>query len=310
VLHLAIVLLACALVAQVTGNNLSTCSGAIVSSRMVSRRAGVWITSAGYACGLVLEGGVMRTGFAKLMPDRTDALVLIALGTASVIFVIAHLRRVPQSLSQTFASAILGISVARHVAVNRAFVATMLSFWICAPLAAIVLIVVLMRYARNVLHVKNVWGAMSRIKALLLGLSFFAAFTLGANTIGLVYAAMPTDPRVLVLVVLAIVIGSRWLSAGELRRVGNEIIPMRYINSITTQFSAVVLMEIATLLGVPLSYTEVFTASVYGAGFSYKSRLLTTKSAKTIGYSWLAMLTISFLMAYALTATLGTHASM
>jgi len=251
----------------------------------------------------------MRIGFARLMPTHTDPLVLIALFTASVIFLIAHLRRVPQSLSQTFASALLGISVARHVAVNRLFVLTMVSFWVCAPLAAIVLIVFLMRCSRRLIHEQNVWDTTGKIKASLLVLSFLAAFTLGANTIGLVYAAMPSDPYTVFLVVLAIIIGSSFLSSGELRRVGNEIIPMRYINSITTQFSAVVLMEIATLLGVPLSYTEVFTAGIYGAGFSYKSRLLTTRSAKTIGYSWLAMLVVSFLMAYALTAMLVTHAS-
>jgi PiT family inorganic phosphate transporter len=309
VLHLAIVLAACTLVAQVSGNNLSVCTGAVISSRIVSRWTGAWIAVAGYSLGLVVEGPAMRPAFAKLMPGASpDSLVMVALGAGIVIFVVAHLTRVPQSLSQTFAAVILGIGAARHLAVDRAFVLTMLAFWIGAPLASIVVIVFLMRVSRRILSERNVWGTTRKIKASLLALSFLAAFTLGANTIGFVYAAVPYDPRTLALVVLAIVVGSTRLSAGELRRVGNEIVAMRYVNAITAQFSSIALVEAATLLGVPLSNSVVFTSGVFGAGFSYKHRLLTAKAAKTIAYAWLAMPVIGFLMGYAAAAILARHA--
>lgn len=307
-LHLAIVLAVCTLAAQVSGNNLSVCTGAVISSRIVSRWTGIWIAVAGYSLGLVVEGPAMRTGFAKLMPNSTDSLVLVALATGIVIFVVAHLQRVPQSLSQTFAAVILGIGAARHLAINRAFVFTMLAFWICAPLASIVAIVFLMRVSRRILGERSIWGTVRKIKASLLVLSFFAAFTLGANTIGFVCAAIPYDPRTLVLVVLAIVVGSTRLSAGELRRVGNEIVAMRYINAITAQFSSIALIEAATLVGVPLSNSVVFTSGVFGAGFSYKHRLLTAKAAKTIAYAWLAMPVIGFLIGYVAAAILARHA--
>jgi PiT family inorganic phosphate transporter len=100
------------------------------------------------------------------------------------------------------------------------------------------------------------------------------------------------------LAVAAIVAGSVLFSAGELRRVGNEIVALRYVNAIAAQSSAIVLVELATLLGVPLSYTVVFTAGVYGAGFSYTHRLLTARAARTIAFSWLAMLLAGFLLGY------------
>jgi len=302
VLHLAIVVAACVLVAQVAGNNLSVCTGAIMASRMVSRWTGVWIAAAGYSAGFLAEGGVMRTALARLMPDRTEPLVMIALATGIVVFAIAHMRRVPQSLSQTFAAGILGIAAARHGAVDRVFVVTMLGFWIAAPLGSIVLIVGLMRLARRLINERDVWSTTARVKASMLALSFLAAFVLGANTIGFVYAAVPGNPRTLAAAVLAIIVGSIAFSAGELRRIGNEIFAMRYVNAIAAQFSSVLLVEVATALGVPLSYTEVFAAGVYGAGFSYRHRLLRAKSAAAIGSSWLAMLVIAFLLGYAATA--------
>lgn len=304
-LRAAIELAACVLAAQVAGNNLPACAGAVISSRMVARRTGVWIAIAGYSLGLLIEGPAMRTAFVRLMPHSTEPLVLAALGLGITIFLIAHFRRVPQSLSQTFAAVILGISAARHIPFDRVFVPVMLGSWAVAPLLSVVLIIFLMRLSRRLVDERNVWETARRVKASLLVLSFLAAFVLGGNTIGLIFAAVPHDRWTAVPAVLAIVAGSAWFSTGELRRIGNEIVALRYVNAITAQLSSVVLVETATLLGVPLSYTVVFTSGIYGAGFSYKHRLLTAKSARTILSSWLAMLLIGFLAGYGVVA-LGT----
>jgi inorganic phosphate transporter, PiT family len=305
VLRLAIEFAACVLVAQVAGNNLSVCTGAIIASRMVSRWTGVGIAVAGYSAGLLVEGPVMRIAFARLLPDRTEPLVMAALATGVVIFVIAHLRRVPQSLSQTFAAGILGIAAARHAPVDLAFVVAMLAIWAAAPAGAIALIAVMMRAVRRIINEHDVWGTTANVKAAMLALSFLAAFTLGANTIGFVYAAVPANAGTLAAAVVAVVVGSVAFSAGELRRVAYEIFDMRYVNAITAQFSSIVLVEAATVLGVPLSYTEVFAAGVYGAGFSYKHRLLRAKSATVIVSTWLTMLATAFLLGYAAAAVLG-----
>ncbi|HXX38449.1 MAG TPA: inorganic phosphate transporter [bacterium] len=305
--HAAIVLLASTLIALVAGNNLSACSGAIISSRVTSRRAGILITIIGYSLGLGLQGRTLQAGFLALMPNRSDVLVLIALATAIVIFVVAHLTRVPQSLSLTLACAILGISTATHGAISEPFVLTMLAFWVFAPVVSVLLIVGSMQCSRQLINERSVWGTIRGIKGLLVALSFLAAFTLGANTIGFVYAAMPRTWYDLVIAVLAITAGSILLSAGEIRRVGNEILPMRYINSINSQLSSVVLVELATLFSVPLSNTQTFTMGVYGAGLSYKYRLLIGKSAKIILSSWLGMVIISFLLGYMMADVLVVH---
>jgi inorganic phosphate transporter, PiT family len=305
VLHRAIVLAACVLVAQVSGNNLSACTGAVISARMVTRRTGIWIAVAGYSLGLLLEGPAMRGAFVRLMPAATEPLVMAALGIGIVTFLIAHIKRVPQSLSQSFAAIMLGMGAARHAAFDRTFVPMMLAFWLCAPLLSIGLIVFLMRFSRRLVDQRDVWRTTRRLKMSLVVLSFLAAFVLGGNTVGFVYAALPPGRWTLVLIVLAIIVGSTLFSAGELRRIGNEIIALRYVNAIAAQFSSIVLVEAATLLGVPLSYTVVFTSGVYGAGFSYKHRLLTAKAAATILSSWLAMLLAGFLMGYGAAAILG-----
>ena len=76
--------------------------------------------------------------------------------------------------------------------------------------------------------------------------------------------------------------------------------PVRYLNAIMSQLVSALEVEIATLFGVPLSNTQTFTASLYGAGYSYKARLMRKKPAYVIVTIWLASAILSFLVAFAM----------
>ena len=139
------------------------------------------------------------------------------------------------------------------------------------------------------------------IKLALLALSFFAAFVLGANTIGFLYAAASgfMDPLYGVLITMvAIIVGSVLLSRGELKRLGSEILPLRYINALVSQSVTVILLEAATLLSIPASETWMFTSSLYGAGVSYRTRLIRRKPLFTIVSSWMDMSLIALLLGF------------
>ncbi len=289
------------LVSLVSGNNLSSCTGAIISGKIVSRKAGIAIAVFGYASGLLLEGGILQSGVIALLPIKTETFITIALATSIVIFLYAHFKRIPNSLSFTFAAAILGISSAAGFSVNISFVSAMFLFWLLTPIASIFLTIVLMRSSRRAVSKKRIWPTVNKMKLILVIVSFFTAFTLGANTIGFVYSAIPDSSYNLIVIIAALVFGSIALSGRELNRIGNEIIPFRYLNSVASQVSSALLVEIATLFSIPLSNTQAFTMSIYGAGLSYKNRLLIKKPAIEITKAWIYMVIISFIAAYALT---------
>lgn len=289
------------LVSLVSGNNLSSCTGAIISGKIVSKRYGILIAVLGYIAGLILEGGILRSGVIALLPVKTTALITIALATSIVIFLYAHIRRIPNSLSFTFAAAILGISAAAGFSVNMAFVFAMVLFWLLTPIASIFLTIVLMRSSRRMVSKRKIWPAVNKMKLILVVVSFFTAFTLGANTIGFVYSAIPDGSYNLIVIIAALIFGSIALSGRELNRIGNEIIPFRYLNSVASQVSSAVLVEVATLFSIPMSNTQVFTMSIYGAGLSYKNRLLIKKPAIEITKAWIYMVIISFIASYAFT---------
>ena len=297
-LDLIIFFLSFVLITLVAGNNLSACSGAMISGRVVSKRFGILLTVLGYILGLALQGQILKGGLYSLLPNPSPLAVSVALFIAVIVFIYSYLKKVPQSLSMTFSSAILGISLASGFKTNVMFLASMFSFWILAPLVSIVLVLFLMRVSNHIVNKRHVWRTVGRIRTLLIIVSFLTAFTLGANTMGLLYASLPESVYNLPLAITGIIIGSFLLSGRGLRRISNDIITIRYLNSLNSQFASTLLVEIATLFGIPLSNTQIFTTSVYGAGLSYKNRIIKKKPAKEIVYFWIVMIAASFVLGY------------
>jgi len=293
-----ILILSFILIALVSGNNLPVCSGSIIGSRIVSRRNGVLIAIIGYILGLILEGDMLRNGVNAVLPFKSEQSIIIAFTVAIFVFLIAHKMRVPQSLSVNFTSILLGISMAMHLPINWLFLSFIILFWIIAPIISIVAMRPLMHKTYSLVKKKRIWPTINLIRLLLILFSFFAAFTLGANTLGLLYATIPKGLYSLLAALLGIIFGSLLLSGGELRRIGNEIISLRYINALNSQIISVLLVELAVLLSIPLSNSQTFIASIYGSGLSYKNRILLRSPIKSIAITWIGGALASFALAY------------
>lgn len=292
------------LVALVCGNNLSACSGAIITGGVVDRKTGISITIVGYIAGFLLQGNLLRTGLIALMPVQSEFLVVIALAVALVVFIISHLLRIPQSLSITFAMAIIGIGIAYGNMSDLHFVSYMVGFWVLSAIATGLVVVMAMRSVRDTLLKSNVWNVIRNIKLLLVIVSFFTAFVLGANTIGFLFAAVSGLTNTIyakIITILAIILGSVLLSSGELRTIGSDIIPLRYLNALISQIASVVVVEIATLFSIPASNTQTFTASLYGAGLSYHTRIIRKKPMFNIIISWILTAAASLFLGFFVT---------
>ncbi len=236
------------------------------------------------------------------MPVQNTVLLSEAFGIAIVVFVLADRFRVPLSLTIVFTGMLAGFGFGMGKGVNLEFIGRIAAFWILAPLFSLFTMKPLLQYSTNALRRGHLWRKIRQIKQWLVVISFFTAFTLGANTLGLLYSSIPfSNLYKLAIASLAIFIGSTFLSEGELRRLGNEIISLRYLNALLSQAVSALEVEVATLLGVPLSNTQTFTASLYGIGYSYKARLMKKKPAYMIVTIWIASIILSFLLAFALT---------
>jgi PiT family inorganic phosphate transporter len=108
----------------VAGNNLSDCVGPAIGSRIVTKRFGMLVGSAGFASGLLIQGSGMIQSVVILLPNASPELRSEAILVAIIVFVVAFKLRVPMSLSMALVGLLAGLSIAEDSPANAMFVST------------------------------------------------------------------------------------------------------------------------------------------------------------------------------------------
>jgi PiT family inorganic phosphate transporter len=292
-LSIVILVLTFITVMLVSGNNLSACVGPAVGSRIITKRCGMLLGAVGFSLGLIAQGIGMTKTVNILLPNATLQFRAEALLVAIIIFVIADLIRVPASISMALVGLLAGLSIATGTLTNMAYVSEVAAMWIVAPLIAIIFAFYLIRIINRNLP-ENIWRRLQTYKILIIVLAFSTSYVLGANTLGLIVATGGFNIATITASIVAIFIGTFYLSAGEIRRVGQELFLMRYPNATATLVVSTVLVEIATALKIPLSNTQALASAVFGTGISYKSKFVSVKPFLIIALSWVIVPLLGF----------------
>ncbi len=301
IFEILLVVLVFLAVALVAGNNLSACAGPAVGARILTKRAGALLGAAGFSAGLLVQGWGMTNTIVNLMPNASAVLQAEVLVVAIVVFIIALLARVPLSFSMSLVGLFAGVSVADGLNGQLSYMTGVVVMWFVAPIAAVLVAFYLIRFI-NSRKVRNIWGTIRFYKLLLIVLAFTSAYTLGANTLGLIVATAGFNWATVAAAVAAVFVGALFLSEGAIRRVGQDFYLMRYSNATVALAASTILVEIAAFLNIPLSNTQTTTAAVFGAGISYKSKFLSLKPYLTIIASWIIAPLLSFAIGYLIVA--------
>lgn len=272
------------LVAIVSGNNLSIAVGSLVGSNVTKKDAALIIGILGFVSGFLIGTNHMRETTTLLFPYPPLTILLILLGSI-LIFVVAQVSRVPISLTMAIVGIAIGIFIRSGNYSRIDIVSRIASMWIIAPLLAVLFSYIMIKL---VVRWKNrrIWKTASTMKIILLILAFFSSFTLGENTIGFIAAMFPPGIIVYSIVIAGIVFGSLFLSSGVLRRISYEIYSLSYSSAMVSLISSSVLVEMATLLGLPLSNTQTLTSGILGSGLGKKMRALSLKPVVRILLLW------------------------
>ncbi|MEM0155459.1 MAG: inorganic phosphate transporter [Thermoplasmataceae archaeon] len=290
------VFLAGALTAFVAGNNLSAAVGTIIGSRITSRSVGIVIGIIGFALGLLLEGRALHSASANLIPP-SYRLESYAFLVAFLLFIAAYLMRAPLSLTMVLVGVSVGLSLHYGYSINTGFISIVILAWVVAPIGSIAFAYLLSVGLRK-WNPRNFWSEISLLKVLLVVVSFLTAFTLGANTLGLIANMEGFDVYVIISMLLGIVIGSVFLSRGIIKRVAQEMYLMRYSNALTSLLVSSIFVEVATILSIPLSNTQTLTSSVFGTGMSYRTKAIYLGPFLLVAGSWLVSPIAGLILGY------------
>jgi len=237
----------------------------------------------------------------NLMPNASMQFQAEALIVAIIIFVIAQVARLPMSLSMSLVGLLAGVAFARNMALQIPYLSGIVAMWFVAPVVAAAFAYYMIRYL-NSRKVTNIWRRIRFFKVILIVLAFTSAYTLGANTLGLIVATGGFNWATVAAAVAAVFVGAMFLGEGAIRRVSEEFYLMRYSNATVALAASTILVEAAAILNIPLSNTQTTTAAVFGAGVSYKTKFLSLKPYLKIVAGWIVAPLLSFAIGYLLLA--------
>lgn len=279
------VLLAFALSMLVSGNNLSAAVGTLVGSKIISRQGGILIGILGFTSGYLIQGPLMSHAATNLLP-YSDHLTAILFLISVLIFMVAQLLKAPLSLTLAIVGTAVGLALRNGLPIDFSYIRLLVIAWVLSPLIAIIGGYIFGRVTSRI-SMDKTWDVTVVLKILLLVVSFLTAYTLGANTIGLLGAFAGFGIYMVVAVVTGIVVGSMFLSKGILRRVGEDMFSMRYLSALTSLVVSSVMVEAATLFSLPLSNTQTLTSAIFGHGLSFKVRAMYSRPYLLVVLTWI-----------------------
>ena len=269
------------LILVVSGNNAQACIGNLIGAKVLKTRTALLLEAAGVSLGLVFQGSSMASAATNLAKGLSSQTLLIVLAITMALFLVAHFSRLPLSLTHILPALLAGVSLA-----FSPYFFLMISAWIAAPGAALVAAPLIARVSIR-LGTNDFWDKIELYKALLILVSFTFAFTLGANTIGLIVAVVGFGGLAVPLAIVGVVVGTFFMSAGEIRRVTSDMFDLGYSNAMSSMLTSAVLVEASTLVGIPMANTMVQNTAVFGAGISYRTKFFSAKPFFFVALSWI-----------------------
>ncbi|HYB84600.1 MAG TPA: inorganic phosphate transporter [archaeon] len=282
---LLLVLFLC--VALVSGNNLSSCVGTAVGARIISLRLAAMIGICGFTLGLMTLGQNMVHSVQNLLPGgASEILASKVLLSIIAVFILGAILRIPLSFTSSLTGVLTGISIAHGLPIDLVFLSYVVIVWTLIPLVSIAAAFCAMRVISGS-KPKDIWSRARTYKFLIVAASFLTAYASGTNTLALVVAIGGFGIIQVSIAIAAIIFGSFFLSAREIKRVGSEMYSPRYSSALVTLLISTALILLASTYSIPLSSTQTLSASVYGAGISHRDRFIATRPFLMIASGWI-----------------------
>lgn len=292
-------------------NNSGLLIGNERGSGTLSARESTALCSIGMLLGAALEGREMTRSLGGMIASPpTDSIVLTTLAVSIILTFGLTVGRIPVTFSATMVSAFAGAAFASAAQIRVGDLATIIAFWMIAPLAtmaATFLSYKVIQRATNDLSLVSV-DAFNRAGVGIVSLAL--AFVLAANNIGMIYGASfvgshsPSADSVLTLLALAMVavVAMALFGRGSVAgTVGDKLLSLSPQGVLAAFTGTIVVMLVATQLGIPVSVTQCLVGGMFGAAFTKKLAIVNQRLSLEVVASWVVIPLAAFFFAAGLT---------
>ncbi len=283
----------------IAANNSAGSIGTLYGSRITSYYKSAIFSGFFILMGTFLEGWKMSgtIGGGLIVNPLTLQLSLIVLFSTIILLLLFTLFGIPLSASQILVGSILGVAAYFAISINDLFVAWVIGAWILNLIVSMGL-AILVYSLLVILSRKRRIFLLSKFYTISLFVSSgFIAYTLGANTIGLIASLNLSVYSIAIAGVFAF-LGAILFGRKTVMTVGKKIINLDPPRAFSAQISGSIVVEFFTQMHFPVSITQAIIGGVIGTGLVKGKRELNLKTLKNLAVSWALVPLISFALTY------------
>ncbi len=266
----------------ISGNNSALILGPLNSSRIMGKFSGSLFISIFMSLGLVLEGMKMLPPI-HLIPSYVPFVYLSVL----IVFVIFSILSYPLSAGMVFTGSILAFSLIMNEMDYFYYTIVFIS-WIVAFLFSIIFGFIIYSFSEKT---KRPFRGYSFTITFLLS-SAFLSYTLGSNTIGLIYSISPSFLN-LISSIAGIFFGTFIFNFLTYKTVTKSIVNLNAYRSFVSQLSSAIIVESFTQFHIPVSITQGVIGSMVGSGLKKGYREINLLKVNQLIFSWITTPIIS-----------------
>jgi len=280
-------------------NNSSILIGNERGSGTLSSRESAVICAVGIILGVALEGAKMRGSLeGTIAGQATDAMVLATLAVSIALTAGSTLAAIPVSFSNTMVGAFTGAAFASSYALRMGDIATIVVFWVAAPLVTAAVTFLVCKLIERVTWRWSLLSVDAFNRAGVGAVSLALAYVLGANNIGLIYGTAlgaagggPSSlvgslPVLLVLGACAIVAIALFGGGKVAGTVGDRLLSLSPQGVLAAFSGTILVMWVATQLSIPISVSQCLIGGMFGAAFTKKIAIVNMRLSLEVVSSW------------------------
>ena len=307
-LELAYLLLAAIVSFIIAANNSADSVGTLYGSRVTSYYKAAIFSGIFVMLGTFLEGWKMAGAIGGGIVDNPLSLemsLMVLISTAILLFLFTYLS-IPLSASQILVGSIVGVAFAFSWFIHTDFVLLVISSWGITLVASIFLAFIIYIIMAKITPKVHIFSLSKFYTISIFIGSAFIAYTLGANTIGLV-ASLNLSPISIAIAGISGLIGTVLYGGKTVRTVGKKITSLDPSRAFAAQIAGALIVEIFTQVHFPVSITQAVIGGVIGTGLVKGYRELNAKTVKNLALSWSLAPIMAFLITYILVIVLSLH---
>jgi PiT family inorganic phosphate transporter len=287
----------------------SILSGVIASRAMNPRIALYLIGVADLIAPFLFGFAVARSIATGLIDTSAVELSTITLGMASAVIwsLFSWWQGIPSSSTHAMIGGLLGAALITHgtKAILTSGLLNIILPLLLAPVIAFIIGLLLMKFFYIIFYFAtpkiNVFFQRSQVATMILlalaNSSNDAQKSMGAIALGLVLAGRMTSfavpSWVLISCAVALALGGSIGDWRQIRNLGGRIYRIKPMNALDSQITSIVLISIASILGIPVSTPHVISSAIVGSGAAERINKIRWSVVGEMVTTWLVTIPVT-----------------